>query len=249
MDFFHDRPITVDMQEGIVIDQCFLRLTFGELCTIGYNKGMQPIIIGVLGKPLAGKDTVAQALRDQYPQIATISMGDVVREVKATGPSHRFWLDLKDSIAVADAGGIAPDEPIFRCITQLIEEQLREGKQAVAWIAGPRTEQQVGWLDSWATARGLGQKYIHIDIPDAEVYRRLDGRDQGRADDKKDIMDFRLREFERLTKPAIDQLKREGRMVEINGMGSKEDVGRRAIEMLAIRPYQPEISLPMAARR
>lgn len=210
---------------------------------------MQPTIIGVLGKPLAGKDSVASFLRDTHPDFATISMGDVVREVKATGPTHRFWSQLSHAIAVADAGGIAPDEPIFFCITQLIEEKLAEGKRGVLWIGGPRSVQQVAWLDAWAKAKGLVQQFLYIDIPDLEVYTRLDGRNEGRVDDTKDVMGFRLQEFARVTKPAIDQLKGEGRMIEIDGIGTKVEVGKRVVESLAIRLFEPEISLPARARR
>jgi adenylate kinase family enzyme len=208
---------------------------------------MQPTIISLLGKPLAGKDTVADALRNEYADLATISMGDVIREVKATGPSHRFWTLLESSIAVGDAGGIAPDEPVFICLTQLIEEELRAGKTRIVWVAGPRTEQQLQWLDAWTQNHGLREQFLHIDVPDEEVYRRLTGRTDGREDDK--VPDVRLQNFRDITKPVIDRLRDEGRLVEIYGIGPKEVVGRRAIESLMLTPRDPEITLPMMARR
>lgn len=213
-------------------------------------RGMQKTIIGILGKPLSGKDTVADMLRSMNPGIATISMGDVVREVKATGPSHRFWDLLHDSIAVADSGGIAPDGPIFRCITLLIEEQFALGKESVVWIGGPRSEQQLVWLDAWAAENGYGDQFLHIDVPDSEVYARINHRlDHGRADDRTDVIAFRLSEYERVTYPAISRLATEGRIAKINGVGARESVAAHAAEALQLGFFDPEVALPVRAGR
>ncbi len=208
---------------------------------------MQPTIISLLGKPLAGKDTVAGALREQFSDIATISMGDVIREVKSTGSQHRFWQQLKESVAVGDSGGIAPDAPVFDCLKILAEEKLAEGHDAVVWVAGPRTLQQLGWLDDWTKEKGFREVFIHIDVPDAEVYKRLEGRNNGREDDK--VPHVRLQNFRDITKPVIDHLRQEGRLLEINGVGNREAVQNRTIEALTMRKFDPEITLPAMARR
>jgi adenylate kinase family enzyme len=211
---------------------------------------MARTVIGILGKPLSGKDTVAETLRLTHPSLAAISMGDVVREVKAVGPAHRFWDLLKDSIAVADAGGIAPDEPIFRCITLLIEEQFRSGKDTVLWVGGPRSEQQVRWLDAWVTENGYHDQFLHIDVPDGEVYARLNDRlRHGRADDRTDVIAFRLTEYERVTAPAVSRLAEEGKLRQINGVGSKESVAAHAAAALGLPGIDPETSLPLTSRR
>lgn len=211
---------------------------------------MQKTIIGLLGKPLSGKDTVAAALREHNPGIALISMGDVVREVKATGESHRFWDLLRDSVTVADAGGLAPDGPIFRCITQLIEEKFSEGKQSVIWVGGPRSEQQVAWLDAWTKEKGYKDEFLYIDVPDSEVYARVNDRiDHGRADDRTDVIAFRLSEYERVTLPAISRLESEGRIAKIHGVGAKDSVAASAAEALHVGFVDPELLLPVMARR
>jgi len=211
---------------------------------------MQRTIIGILGKPLSGKDTVAAALCDQHSGIARISMGDVVREVKVTGPSHRFWDVLHDSIAVADAGGIAPDAPIFHCITELIEEKFAEGNTTVLWVGGPRSDQQVGWLDRWTNEQGYADQFLLIDVPKSEVYMRVNDRvGHNRVDDRTDVIAFRLSEYERVTLPAITRLEAEGRIATIYGVGSKESVAKRAVEALGMTHRDPEITLPSMARR
>lgn len=211
---------------------------------------MQKTIIGLLGKPLAGKDTVADALRAEFPGIATISMGDVIREVKVAGESHRFWPILEGAIAVADAGGIAPDEPTFRCLTELAEEQWAEGKSVVVWVGGPRSEHQIDQLDAWTKENGIDARFLHIDVPDGEVYERVGERkNHGRTDDRSDVIAVRLQEYERVTKPAVDRLFREGRIAMVNGVGERSEVCKNAMEILQFSLMEREITLPPMARR
>lgn len=209
---------------------------------------MKPTIIGVLGKPLAGKDTVANYVQRHSEGVATISMGEVVREVKAVGPTHRFWPDLHGVIAVADAGGIAPDEPIFRCLARLATEELDKGNETVIWVGGPRSEQQLRWLDAWTKECGYDEKFVYIDVSDDVVYDRVRQRESdGRADDL--AVPYRLMEFERVTKPVVDTLREQGRVLEVCGTGGKEVVGARALESLKTARQEWEVSLPRMARR
>lgn len=203
---------------------------------------MQPTIISLLGKPLAGKDTIAAELREQLPDTVSLSMGDLIREVKATGESHRFWPLLHESIAIADAGGVVPGEPINQCMEQLIGEKIAEGNTRIIWIAGPRNIEELTWLDTWAKAHDINTQFLHIDVPDAEVYKRLDGRkDHGRVDDA--VPDVRLKNFYDITKPVIDSLRDQGRLMEINGVGEREAVKFRAVEALNMHRLDPEITL------
>lgn len=209
---------------------------------------MQPTIIGIIGKPLAGKDTVANVLSNRLPRVALVSMGEVVREVKATGPAHRFWDELNGAITIADAGGIAPDESIFRCLMKLVTEQFDSGNETVLWVGGPRSEQQLRWLDEWAKACGYAEKFIHVDVPDETVYERVEARaSSNRTDDQ--AVSYRLTEFERVTKPVVDRLREQRRVIEVNGMGTKESIGSRAFEQLQPLRLQREITLPFMARR
>lgn len=207
---------------------------------------MQRTVISLLGKPLAGKDTVAGALAEQNPEIAPISMGDVIREVKSTGPTHRFWDQLESSIEISDNGGIAPDKPVFDVLTKLADEKITQGKDAVIWVAGPRTLQQLGWLDDWAKEKGYRELFLHIDVPDEEVYKRLNVRkDGGRLDDN--VPDVRLKNFREITKPVIDTVREQGRLLEINGVGTREDVKNRAVEALNMHLLDPEITMEFAS--
>lgn len=211
---------------------------------------IQPTIIGVLGKPLSGKDTVAHALMDEHPDTTTtISISAVISDVKKMGEAHRFWPILKDAISIAEAGGIVPGEPVNQCMEYLINEALAGGKTNIIWIAGPRNIEELEWLDGWAPKRHIATKYLHVDLSDEEALRRLDGRKLGRLDDRADILKIRLDNFRDITKPVIDTLRQEGRLIEINGEGTVNDVRERLHDALHLRPYDPEITLPAMARR
>lgn len=211
---------------------------------------MKPTVVGLLGKPLAGKDSVAAILTRELPGCVSISIGDVIREVKAEGPRHRFWPLLQGSIAVADAGGIAPDSPVFACITTLIEEKRAEGNDMVVWVGGPRSEDQLTWLDAWTRAKGYEERFVFINTPDDELHARREYRaNGGRTDDTPDAFSERLTQYEAVTRPVVDRLKSEGRLIEVKSGGGKEAVGRRAVEALQHIARDPEITLPTQSRR
>ena len=220
------------------------------IITIGYNSLMKPTIIGLLGKPLSGKDTVAQTIEQSFPGVAIISMGDMLREVRAAGPSHRFWNDLQESVTIAMNGGIAPDEPVFRCFTKLIQEKRSEGKSLFVWTGALRTEDQITMLDSWCRTNGFDERFIHISVPDDELMKRREARlELKREDDRTDAFTFRLTEYERLSAPVIKRLREEGRLIDINGVGAVETVGKRVVDTLLMHGMDPETQLPRATRR
>lgn len=210
---------------------------------------MQPTIIGLLGKPLSGKDTVARLVGERDPHVATISFGAIINEVKSTGENHRFWPLLHETISIADSGGIVPGEPINTCMEQLVSEQIAAGKTRIIWIAGPRNMEELDWLDHYTKTHDIKEQFIHINVPDEDVVTRLRGRNEGRADDALDVLPVRLRNFREITKPVIDRLRDEGRLTEISGTGNKEMVGRQVIEALEVNQVDPEITLPAMARK
>ncbi len=210
---------------------------------------MQPTIIGVLGKPLSGKDTVIKAIRESDPSVAVISFGTILSEVKVLKESHRFWPMLKDAVSIAESGGIVPGDPINACMGQLITEAMYAGKTRIVWSAGPRNEEELHWLDAFSKQHNLKEQFLYVDVPDEEVYRRRNGRNEGRLDDREEVVPVRLKNFEEITKPVIDRLRKEGRLTEISGIGSKETIASRAIEALDLKLRDPEITLPPMARR
>lgn len=210
---------------------------------------MQPTIIGLIGKPLSGKDTFARELIKQRADVGYISIGETIKEIKAIGSTHRFAPVLSDAIAVADRGGIAPEGPICAVVEQLIQEFLIQGKTTIVWAGGPRNIAELDWLTDWSKDHGLRDRYLLFDISDAEATMRLAYRQEGRADDREDILNTRLAEYHAVTEPVVTKLQQEGRLLSVCGVGERESVMASAMEALRLPAFVPEASLPPMSRR
>ena len=119
----------------------------------------------LLGAPGAGKGTQAAFITEKYgiPQIST---GDMLRAaVKAGTP---LGLEAKK---VMDAGQLVSDEIILG----LIKERLKQPDCAKGFLFDgfPRTIPQAEALRT----QGVALDYVlEIDVPDAEIIKRMSGR-------------------------------------------------------------------------
>lgn len=76
---------------------------------------------------------------------------------------------------------------------------------------------------------------IYLAISDEELHARLTRRAQieGRADDDATAITKRLEEYKENTQGSLDFLKQKGTLVEIDGMGSVDEVQERIMKALA----------------
>lgn len=119
----------------------------------------------LLGLPGAGKGTQAQFLIERYkiPQIAT---GDMLREAIKNGT--KLGLEAKSYM---DRGALVPDPVVIG----LVQERIKAADCANGFIMDgfPRTLAQAEAL----RAAGVDLNVvITIDVPDAEILRRMSGR-------------------------------------------------------------------------
>src|SRR5947207_4063562 len=123
----------------------------------------------LLGPPGAGKGTQAERLREDFnlPHIAT---GDMlraeVREATDLGERAKRYME---------AGDLVPDDVIVGMITR----RIADGEAADGFLLDgfPRNEEQARELEQ--ALEGLDRRLsaaLLIDVPDAEVVRRLSGR-------------------------------------------------------------------------
>ncbi|MFO7496271.1 MAG: adenylate kinase [Desulfobacterales bacterium] len=119
----------------------------------------------LLGGPGAGKGTQANYIKDHY-QIPQISTGDMLRAAVKAGTELG-----KKAKAVMDAGGLVPDDVIIGLVKERIKES--DCQKGFLFDGFPRTIPQA---DAMKAAGVAIDAVVDIDVPDAEIIRRMSGR-------------------------------------------------------------------------
>ena len=119
----------------------------------------------LLGGPGAGKGTQANHIKDRY-QIPQISTGDMLRAAVKAGTKLG-----KEAKGYMDAGGLVPDGVIIG----LVKERIKEAdcENGFLFDGFPRTIPQA---DAMKEAGVPIDAVVDIDVPDAEIIKRMSGR-------------------------------------------------------------------------
>lgn len=209
---------------------------------------MKPTILGIIGKPLAGKDTQADLLVVAHPTAVKISTGHIIRAVHEEGETHRFWHILAPYLGMMEQGLKLPDEPIIAMLGQVVAEQVAEGKKLIVIAGSPRSFDQLEGFKAFAEETGSHLSLLHIDVDDEETYRRSATRNEGRIDDTPEVHAIRLKEYETYVLPVVETLKKDGAIVTVDGTKPIEEVFRRIENEVRMR-VEPETTLPAMAKR
>jgi len=175
----------------------------------------------VFGRQGAGKGTQCVRLADHYG-IPHISTGDMLREAVAEGTE----LGLRAK-GLMDAGDLVPDD----VMEGIVVERLAKPDAEPGWLLDgyPRTLGQVE-----AMQRNLGEAFVdlavNLDVPVEVVTERMVAR--GRADDTEEAIRRRLELYEEQTAPLLSWFGQRDRLVEIDGVGTEDDVFERLIKVI-----------------
>ena len=163
----------------------------------------------LIGAPGAGKGTQAEKIAEQFG-ITHISSGDLLRwhvtQNTAIGRAAKEFLTR---------GDLVPDAVVM--------DMLRKPTVAASEAGGyvldgfPRTVEQA--QAAYETARGLGvavEVAIYLEVPAAELTRRLLARGRGQ-DDTPAVIEHRLSVFEAKTRPMLDYYARRAELITVNG--------------------------------
>lgn len=175
-----------------------------------------------LGAPGSGKGTQAARLKTELG-LAHISTGDLLRaQVKAGTP---LGVQAK---AVMDRGHLVSDDIMLGMLEQRVAQD--DAKPGFILDGYPRNIAQCRALE--ALLERLGQPLdcaILLSVPEGMLFDRLAGRAkaEGRHDDNPDTVRERLRVYRVDTAPIIEHFRDEGLLIEVDGVGTMDEVDAR----------------------
>ena len=173
----------------------------------------------LFGPPAAGKGTQAKRLVSQRGMVQ-LSTGDMLRAARSSGSP----LGLKVA-AIMDGGNLVSDEIVIA----LIEESLPAAEAAGGAIFDgfPRTLAQAEALDDMLAGRGTQiDLVLRLRVDDQALLSRVTTRfeEQGRADDNPETFKVRLGAYNAQTAPLLPHYLAQGKLVEVDGMGTIDAV-------------------------
>lgn len=173
----------------------------------------------LFGPPAAGKGTQAKRLVENRKMVQ-LSTGDMLRAAIASGSELGKKVE-----GVMQRGELVTDEIVIA----LIEERLPEAEAAGGAIFDgfPRTLAQAKALDSMLEQRGSRiDLVVRLKVDDEQLLKRVAGRfaESGRSDDNPESFKVRLSAYNDQTAPLLPYYENQKKLVEVDGMGSIEDV-------------------------
>ena len=173
----------------------------------------------LFGPPAAGKGTQAQRLVRERGMVQ-LSTGDMLRAARTSGS------ELGDRVAhIMDSGALVSDDIVI----ELIEERLPEAEAhgGAIFDGFPRTVAQAQALDAMLAHRHAKiDVVLRLKVDDSALLDRIAGRfaSEGRKDDNPESFKVRLDAYNTQTAPLLPYYQDQGKLVEIDGMGSVEAV-------------------------
>jgi adenylate kinase len=181
----------------------------------------------LMGPPGAGKGTQAKVI-SEHLRVPAISTGDIFR----ANVSQRTPLGV-EAQGYMDAGDYVPDEVTNAMVrSRIAESDAREGFLLDGY---PRTVAQVEELDAMLADSGDSiDAVVVLTVDRDEVVQRLLKRAEieGRADDTEDVIRRRQEVYAEQTAPLLEVYAGRGLLVEVDGLGSVDEVSSRVFAAL-----------------
>lgn len=175
----------------------------------------------LFGPPASGKGTQAKRLVTDRGMVQ-LSTGDMLRAAIAAGSPMGKQVE-----PILAAGHLVPDA----IVVGLIEERMPQAEAAGGAIFDgfPRNVAQAEALDAMLEARGARvDQVVRLKVDDAQLLQRVTKRfeEQGRPDDNPETFRARLEQYNAQTAPLLPYYAGQGKLIEVDGMGSIEQVAR-----------------------
>ena len=208
----------------------------------------------LFGSPGVGKGTQAKIISKNL-NIPHISTGDILR--KAVKEQTELGKRAGEIMA---RGELVPDDLMIGLIKEVLTSE--ECKDGFILDGFPRTTIQAEALDRLFTQIGINNAIlVHITADEKEIIKRLNNRRackecgnifilkdiEGldtcpncnaknsfylRNDDREDVIKNRLDVFTSTTLPVLDYYNNEGRVIEVNGFDTIDNVNKKIVDSL-----------------
>ncbi|HEX9097996.1 MAG TPA: adenylate kinase [Candidatus Dormibacteraeota bacterium] len=183
----------------------------------------------IFGPPGSGKGTQAARVEREFG-MSHLSTGEILRSEVAHGSAVG-----KEAARIMAAGDLVPDDLIDR----IVESRLSriDPTSNVLLDGFPRTIEQAKALDAMLAPRRV-DFVVSLDVPETSLIDRLLHRAavEGRADDTREAIMERMREYHRRTAAVLDHYREQKvPVMEVDGVGEVDavfDRVRQAIKRL-----------------
>ncbi len=175
--------------------------------------------IVLFGPPGSGKGTQSENIIEKYG-FGHISTGDVLRAEMANGTE--LGKTAKNYI---DQGQLVPDSLIIDMLAKTLDS-FGDAK-GVIFDGFPRTVAQAEALKQMLASKGGDVSVmLNLIVDEQELITRLlkRGEMSGRSDDNLETIQKRLDTYNSQTAPVIGFYKAEGKLADIKGVGSIDDI-------------------------
>ena len=186
--------------------------------------------IVISGAPGSGKGTQSAIIVENYG-LTHISTGDMLREEIKNGTEN----GKKAEVLIND-GKLVPDEMIIAMLHDRVQKHIADGNTKGFIFDGfPRTVEQAKALkEMLATYKTDVSIMLNLEVPEEELITRLleRGKTSGRSDDNMETIKKRIDVYNTQTKPVMEFYKAEGKLANINGVGTIDGIFEKISEAI-----------------
>lgn len=188
--------------------------------------------INLFGRPFAGKDTQGRMLATQLGGVL-IGGGDILR-------SHK---DPKEIEQILAAGGLIPHDYYLNMVLPYLSRAKFSGKPLVLDAVGRAKGEEQAVVKAAEQSGHPLKAVIVLQLSEQEVWHRFDAAaavgDRGsRTDDSREVLKNRLKKYDDNTLPVLEYYKSNGLLIEVDGIGTRDEVAEAILDALAKQAQQ-----------
>lgn len=179
----------------------------------------------IFGPPGAGKGTQAKLIAENL-KIVHLSTGEVLRREIKSGSE----LGMKVQ-SIINSGQLVSDEIVI----EIVRNALANAKEGFILDGFPRNLKQAEVLEGiFEELKIRDIKILNLEVDQEELIKRLLKRAQleGKADDNEETIRNRMIVYNEETKPILDFYSKHEGLINLDGLGSVEEVLERVMVAL-----------------